>query len=272
MSSSSGNRSRRGPRHSGGHGQGGHGDGGSSERWLVSYADLVTLLFAFFVVMFAISQADLQKFRAVSESMKRALKAEGAGEAQKPINFESPWPQAPKAGTPSQEIALEGVSGAGDDPELIEIRRQLEDAVKADEALQQVSEITITGSGDQARLEWVIQDSYPEKSVAVPRDYWPLITRVVRVLSRFPGRRVRLEGHADPAEGAVDSREAWDLGHARAWGIAEIMMQKGLDPTRIEVTSHGSGVVLKREDTRWARARNRRVELRLSAQPSKSRG
>src|SRR6266576_1509892 len=47
------------------------------ERWLVSYADFITLLFAFFVVMYAIAQADLAKFRKVSESLRKAFKVAG---------------------------------------------------------------------------------------------------------------------------------------------------------------------------------------------------
>src|ERR1700719_2907734 len=47
------------------------------ERWLVSYADFITLLFAFFVIMYAISQADVSKFKKVSASMKAAFAAAG---------------------------------------------------------------------------------------------------------------------------------------------------------------------------------------------------
>src|SRR6185312_5849914 len=48
------------------------------ERWLVSYADFITLLFAFFVIMYAISQADIQKFKQVSQSIRAAFESSGA--------------------------------------------------------------------------------------------------------------------------------------------------------------------------------------------------
>ena len=54
-----------------------HPEHANHERWLVSYADFITLLFAFFVIMYAISQADIAKFRKVSASMKRAFSAAG---------------------------------------------------------------------------------------------------------------------------------------------------------------------------------------------------
>ena len=53
------------------------------ERWLVSYADFITLLFAFFVVMYAISQSDLAKMKAVSESIRTAFSAESVDQAGK---------------------------------------------------------------------------------------------------------------------------------------------------------------------------------------------
>src|SRR5476649_896168 len=46
------------------------------ERWLVSYADFITLLFAFFVILYAISRADIQKFKAVSESLRAAFNSD----------------------------------------------------------------------------------------------------------------------------------------------------------------------------------------------------
>jgi outer membrane protein OmpA-like peptidoglycan-associated protein len=122
----------------------------------------------------------------------------------------------------------------------------------------------------------VVQDSYPQKSTEVPRDYYPLLTRVARVLARFPERRIRVEGHADTQEGTKEGAKEgahasspWQLGYERAWAITEFLISRGLDPSRVEVTTHGATTPIKSEaqakDPRWARARNRRVELRVGA-------
>ena len=62
-----------------------HAEHGSSERWLVSYADLLTLLFAFFVVMFASSQTDKAKAQQVSDSVEGALSKGGVAAAVREI-------------------------------------------------------------------------------------------------------------------------------------------------------------------------------------------
>jgi len=54
-------------------GQQGHGEGGGMERWLITYADLITLLMIFFVVMYAMSQLDAQKFQALANSLSIVL-------------------------------------------------------------------------------------------------------------------------------------------------------------------------------------------------------
>lgn len=279
----SGAAGRRRARHAQG---GGHSEGGSSERWLVSYADFITLLFAFFVVMFAISQADLRKFREVAEGMKRAFDGSPSGGQSGSHSGSSrgDFGASPFGATPgdrdispqfASNTGVRSASGgagaesavapeAGSDPELLEIQKLLQEAVRMDEALLHSAEITIQKNGNQTSLHWIVQDSYPEGTSAVPRDYQPLLGRVARVLSRFPSRRIRLEGHADGGEGAPGSQAAWTLGFERAWNIGAYLIGQGVEPSRLEVTSRGSAELLKQEATRWARARNRRVVLRIS--------
>ncbi len=269
MSAARGRRSRR-------HGGGGHSEGGS-ERWLVSYADFITLLFAFFVVMYAISQSDLKKFKQVSESVRKAFSGksdassqgsgagvgEGAfpgesGEEVAPLRF--PAPGVPDAGVATQS-----------DPEIQEIRKLLDEAIHFEESIRPAGELSVRGSGDQALIRWVLQDSYPVRGIEVAQDYWPLLSRVARVLARFPERPLRLEGHADWGEvqgglGRSGSKLEWQLGFDRAWWLSEFFESRGVDPSRIEVASRGARLSLagarsSGEASRWSRARNRRVEL-----------
>lgn len=282
MSAARGRRSRR-------HGGGGHSEGGS-ERWLVSYADFITLLFAFFVVMYAISQSDLKKFKQVSESVRRAFSgktpagAEGgssgmesgegafpgdSGQEGSPMRF--PAPGALEAGVTSQP-----------DPEIQQIRKLLEEAIHFEESIRPAAELSVRGSGDQSLIRWVLQDSYPVRGVEVAQDYWPLLARVARVLQRFPDRPIRLEGHADAGElAASGAREGgkleWQLGFDRAWWLSQFFDSRGVGASRMEVASRGAqvGVAGARgsgEVTRWSRARNRRVELLILPRPSRKTG
>lgn len=257
-------RSRRGS-HDSGH------EGGSSERWLVSYADFITLLFAFFVVMFAISQSDLKKFKEVSESVRRAFSGDSASFApgavpgkgdpfNSPTNSnENSWsPESTRPSTPSLDPSLK--KEVVPDPELLQIKKLLEEALELEEDLARRSEVALKGKGDQASLRWVIQDSYLPGQIAVAQDYLPLLGRVARVLQRFSERPLRLEGHADSQEGS----ELWKLGFERSAWIARFFEQKGVSSRSMTLASRGAGVPANSQaarDSKWGRARNRRVEL-----------
>jgi chemotaxis protein MotB len=264
MSSRSSRRHRRG---GGGAGDSG-GHSGGSERWLVSYADLITLLFAFFVVLYSISQSDIKKFREVSEAMKRAFSAGSA------------TPQSLKRGaTPESFGASEAPGNPGifmptaagqpspADPEMDQIRRLLEEVAELDAS---VSKVELTSSGE---IRWVILDSYPERGTRAAEDYLPLLRRVARVLARFPERRIRWEGHADPGEaGAMPSAEG-----SRALALASMERAEWMDQFMTQEWKSLGGAALRRssaeiagfaasrplrlESSRWSQARNRRVEL-----------
>jgi chemotaxis protein MotB len=248
------------------------GEHGSAERWLVSYADLITLLFAFFVVLFAISQADLKKFREMSEGMRRAFSGAEAG----PVFPGSAFP-APAAGSPEAEVertlapdpslALPGSrprrEAEVDDPELLEIRRLIEEAMEFEEAAARAVELETGGAGgsQSPRLRWVIQDSYPIRGIEIADDFRPLLARVARVLSKYPGRKVTLEGHADLQEQAESDPRSWRLAYGRAEGVARFLIEKGVTSERMTLSSRGDEAPLNRDATHWARARNRRVLL-----------
>lgn len=250
-----GARRRRGEHDSPGH-------SGGSERWLVSYADLITLLFAFFVVLYAISQADMKKFREISESMRRAFAAKsGTERALKPT-------EANPSGAPSSQHLSGGLLPASNqaidraDPELDQIRRLLEEVAEFDSSVSKVEQTPV------GEIRWVILDSYPERTTKVAEDYWPLLRRVARVLARFPERPIRWEGHADADEAGDNSRVAAIASLDRAVWVDQFMRQEwkmiggsALRRRPAEIAGFAASRPLRFEATRWARARNRRVEL-----------
>jgi chemotaxis protein MotB len=271
-------RRRRGSRLGDGAGDGA-GEHGSSERWLVSYADLITLLFAFFVVLFAISQADLKKFREVSESVRRAFQGTSSGPlfpgSSRRGGEGGEGEGAPEAATPGQDSGgLEGSlapafpdSREAHDPaverELEEIRRLIEEAIEFEESTARAVQLE-TGASAGAlgpRLRWVIQDSYPIRGSELAPDFHPLLSRVARVLAKYPGRQVTLEGHADPQEQAPSDPRSWRLAFSRAEQMARFLTDRGVGSARLELSSRGDESPLGRDSGPWARARNRRVVL-----------
>jgi chemotaxis protein MotB len=249
-------RRRRGSEHSSGH------SGGSSERWLVSYADLITLLFAFFVVLYAISQSDIKKFREVSEAMRRAFSANST--SSKPLDRSEPdsFGAPGLLKTPAAFLSAAGQGMSNVDPELEQIRRLLEEVAELDSS---VAKVEVLPSGE---IRWVVLDSFPERVSQAGEDFWPLLRRVARVLARFPDRRIRWEGHVDPGEASEDphspalvsmSRAEWmDQFMSREW---KVMGGTAMRRRSAEIAGFGASRPIRLDTSRWSRARNRRVEL-----------
>jgi outer membrane protein OmpA-like peptidoglycan-associated protein len=84
----------------------------------------------------------------------------------------------------------------------------------------------------------------------------PFLSRVARVLERFPRREIRLEGHAD-----VHEQGHRKIGFQRASWLADFMADQGMPISRLTVASRGAERPLRPEGSYWARAANRRVEL-----------
>jgi len=210
-----------------------HGDHPNHERWLVSYADFITLLFAFFVVMYAISQADLAKFRKVSESLKKAFneKVEPSGG----MAVDQP------AGGGAQKTT------AGGDPGIEELRDLLEEVSSGQLKLETDSRGLV--------IRPAVNDLFAPGEVVVPEDLRPLLDTLGKVLATST-HLVRVEGFADAAEKATlsDYPSLWELSAARASWVARYWLRRfNIDPSRLSVAGYA--------DQRPVRSGNRRIEI-----------
>ncbi|OFZ22220.1 MAG: hypothetical protein A2X94_01820 [Bdellovibrionales bacterium GWB1_55_8] len=238
------------------------------ERWLVSYADFMTLLFAFFVVMYAISQADMTKFKKVAASIKVAFASagpagmidlsgsSGGATVQQFEEFQAP------GGRMQNMPAGKTHTAADPDPELQEIRELLEESITLEFGVSDISEkmhMQFDSRGLVVRL--AAKDFFePGQSVVVP-DLRPALDRIGRVLSRSK-RLVRVEGHTDPGEPIAGYASGWELSTARASWVAKYFLQRfDLDPRRVGVAGYSHYRPLSEKKDAWSRARNRRIEI-----------
>jgi chemotaxis protein MotB len=244
------------------------------ERWLVSYADFITLLFAFFVVMFASAQGT--KASQVSASVRAALEegkftaavsaalGRGKHEANKKAAVTDPAsthetpppasapqsPQSPKADLAKSLAQLQSKIA----PELQNGKVQ----VRLDDRGLTISmrEAGFFASGDAA-----VQPS----SLAV-------IEKIASVVAALPNS-VRLEGHTDARPIHTSRfRSNWELSTARAIAMLELLQNRYQIPSdRLAVAGYGENAPADTNDTEQGRAHNRRVDLVvLSAQGMKS--
>ena len=220
------------------------------ERWLVSYADFMTLMFAFFVVMFASSQADKDRARRVSEGVERAFQ-EGkiSTKIDELLHGRKPY------------IGLTSVPGQKAQ-KLAELKSPLEQLKKAlkDDIAQGRIDVRMEGRGLVISLKQAA--FFPAGDATVAMSGYESIGKVVQTLAQLPNP-VRLEGHTDSIP-IRNERFAsnWHLSAARGIAMLDLLTSRfGMPPGQMAVVGYGDTVPVDTNDTEVGRARNRRVDI-----------
>ncbi len=214
----------------------------SHDRWLVSYADFITLLFAFFVVMFATSETNKQKARKLSESVEKAF-----GHKVPTASRTQPVKTPPAAAVDSQFADLT--------PSLRLLEKQLASELNAGTMHLSLQPrglvITLGEAAFFAPGEDRVQPSAFES-----------LAKVANALGKLPNP-VRLEGHSDstPIHSARFSSN-WELSSARAVQVLKTLEERyGTDRFRLSAAGYADTVPVEPNDTEAGRMRNRRVDL-----------
>jgi chemotaxis protein MotB len=235
------------------------------ERWLVSYADFITLLFAFFVVMFASSQVDKGKAKQVSASVTEALETGGAaGTAAKvamilggtvddigPGNALMKGPGGAQRATkdsPPEEVI-----------ELIPSLKQLSEQLR-EEIAEGKLELSLEPRGLVISLRQAV--FFPSGEDFIDPATYPIVEKIAALLTSHPNR-IRLEGHTD----SVPIRTArfpsnWELSTARAIAMLRLLTERfQVNPLQLVVAGYADTSPVGPNDTEEGRGRNRRVDI-----------
>jgi|ERR1043166_1339066 chemotaxis protein MotB len=232
------------------------------ERWLVSYSDFITLLFAFFVVMFATSQTDKGKAQQVSESVKKAL------EGQKMSAVLS----AVLGGTISDKgqgnAMLRGPGGAHKAAEekkeqklaeLLPSLKVLSEELKAEIAAGRI-QLSMEPRGlvvsfKQAAL-------FPSGEDVISPEAYAGVESVAVAILKIPNP-VRLEGHTDSVPiNTLRFRSNWQLSAARSIALLELLSERfGVPRERMAIVGYADNAPVASNATEQGRALNRRVDI-----------
>ncbi len=235
------------------HGGGGEG-GENSERWLVSYADFITLLMVMFVVFYSMGQTDVKKYKALAEQMREAFTVGGGPAKVIDTNINS------SAGTvedgTSKPIVVPGIP---------------ESPPKSEEVAGRLTQmLSQTGLGNEVSVQTNIEGvliSLSEKLTFKPGTI-ELSPEALPVLQTISGmvvpisNQIRLVGHTDnspPADPHFQTN--WELSFARAKFIADILLKAGVNPQRIIVSGRGEYDPIFPNDTDAHRSLNGRVDI-----------
>ena len=217
---------------------------GNSERWLLTYADLITLLLAFFVLMYGISTSDLAKFRRLALSMRQVFNP-GAitGELSKPAVDGPPTDFA--GGALSEDLSF--------------IRAEIETFVTT-EGMEGSVEVALRPEG----IAIVISDAaiFASGRAELGERAIPVLNKVAQLLTSVPNE-VRVEGHTDdlPTDGTGYPTN-WSLSAARAVSVTRYLTEvAGIDPARVCAAAFGEFRPVAPNDTPEGRGKNRRAEI-----------
>ena len=230
----------------------------SHERWLVSYADFITLLFAFFVVLYAFAKADQKKQIQVSAAIDSAFRSLSVASALNRNGPNDARTQSSVSAAP-EYLATKLVSSRGVQADLEHIRRDLQRRLSAQIAHSTVS-IELGRDGLVISLR---EAGFFNSGSAIPRPETEATLRQIAESLAGTPYDVRVEGHTDivPIHNwEFDSN--WELSSARATRIARLLLQMHtIDPEQISAAGYAEYHPIASNDTAEGRAENRRVDL-----------
>ncbi|MDD5369531.1 MAG: flagellar motor protein MotB [Anaerolineaceae bacterium] len=226
---------------------------GSSERWLVSYSDFITLLMVMFVVLYSMGQVDVKKYKLLSDSFKAAFTLGGAVQVV------------------DSKIDQQGGTQQDGQPNPIQVPGIPQ---KPPESAQVAGELTAmlasSGLGSGVSVKTNIEGVliaisehlvYAPGSADLQAEAYPVLDTIIKMLLQI-NNSFRITGHTDNTP-PKDSRykDNWELSVARANVIAEYLVSHGVSPTRLTIAGRGEYEPIFPNDTEEHRALNSRSEI-----------
>ena len=227
------------------------------DRWLVSYADFITLLFALFVVMFASNHADKGHARALSESIQKAF-SNGAVLSGKPTSKQEKRAEPNPAAVPPQ--AREAATAA--EQSLLELSSSLQ--TLESNLKSEIENGAVHLSLEQRGLIISLEAAafFPSGGDTVNPSSYPSIGKVADVLKRLPNA-LRLEGHTDSLPiSNTRFQSNWELSAARSIAMLRVLNERyGVELRRMAIVGYADTEAVDSNDTEQGRGRNRRVDI-----------
>ena len=220
------------------------------ERWLVSYADFITLLFAFFVVMYSISSVNEGKYRVLSDTLVQAFKNPPRSiqpiKAGDEVAVGEPSALSKKKGSPSASGALDTMA------------REFEFALK-----NLIDQNLINVDRSKSWVEIEINNSilYPSGSAQLSESAVPVLDKLAEILNRYPNP-LQVEGFTDNVPIKNERFPSnWELSAARAASVVRLFQRDGVEPGRMAAIGYGEYRPVAPNATPEGRTRNRRVAI-----------
>ncbi len=238
--------------------KGGHAEAHENhERWLISYADFITLLMVFFVVMYSMSSADSEKFKKISQSLSQAFNVDvmqGASQTDMLDGIQTP------------EAPVDDLIADGEVPQAQRLQAKIEALL---DGSSQTPDVTV--GRDKEGLVIRLSGSYLFDSgrAELKPNALAVLDTIADEIRTVPND-IRVDGHTDSTP--IDSPRYptnWELSTARALAVTRYLTETdGIRSGRVMAAGFGEFRPIAANDTREHRALNRRVEIHVLSSAS----
>lgn len=227
----------------------------NNERWLLTYSDLITLLMAFFIIMYGMSQVDSQKYAELASALSVSMG--GGKNIVGTTNGASPLTQTKVAIDPNTATNKQ----SEEDTKLSNLKAQV-DKYLSKSGLKG----SVATSIDERGLVISFKDSlfFDIGKAEIKPEFAQRLTEIGKILNRLDNY-VRVEGHTDNVP--IKNNEFasnWQLSAIRATNVAEMLINNSkIDPKRLSALGYGEYRPIASNGTDYGRRKNRRVDIIL---------
>jgi len=226
---------------------------GHDERWLVSYADFITLLMVLFVILYSMGQVSVEKYKRLADSMRTAFTLGGAEQV---IDSQINQSGGTVEDGSSKPIVIPGIPEGPSQSE--EVAGQLTQMLSSQNLGNEVSVQTNIEGVLISLSERLI---FKESETELPAESLQVLDTIVGML-RPIDNKIRLIGHTNNTPSTNPNYPTnWELSLARATSVAKYLMNAGIAPERLIIAGQGEYAPVFPNDTEEHKALNARVEI-----------
>jgi len=227
----------------------GHEEPENAERWLLTYADLITLLLGLFVILYAMSKLDQAKYNEVAIALNQAF---GGKTILADHSGITPIPAPPPQNSSDNN---DEVSSDSDENEISQnINKALEQYIQS-------AKVSIIENSEGVTIHLLETLLFETGSDNLKPEAQNVLNKLSDLIQNLPNN-IRVEGHTDNVPiNTIQFPSNWHLSIARSLNTAYYMIQKGVNPQKISILGYSEYKPIRPNDTPEDRAKNRRVDI-----------